>query len=96
MFESTFSTSYRPWKGDNYANKFYITKEGMIDLYNWIKKEIPDLLFYSKNKNACFDENELYINDVGHIDTLIMTLNDSLLAEKMKDIRQYIRKYAEK
>ena len=62
---------------------FYITKEGMIDLFNWIKREFPDLLFYSKHKNACFDENELYIND-DYGDQLWMTLNDSLLAEKMK------------
>ena len=34
---------------------FYITKEGMIDLYNWIKREFPNLLFYSYDKNACFD-----------------------------------------
>ena len=62
---------------------FYITKEGMIDLYNWIKREFPNLLFYSYDKNACFDENELYIND-DYGDQLWMTLNDSLLAEKMK------------
>lgn len=63
---------------------FYATKEGIIDLFNWIKREFPDLLFYSYNKNACFDENELYVNDVGYSVQLWMTLNDSLLAEKMK------------
>ena len=62
---------------------FYITKEGMIDLYNWIKREFPNLLFYSYDKNACFDENELYIND-DYGDQLWMTLNDSLLDEKIK------------
>ena len=62
---------------------FYITKEGMIDLYNWIKREFPNLLFYSYDKDDCFDENELYIND-DYGDQLWMTLNDSLLAEKMK------------
>ena len=62
---------------------FYSNKEGIIELFNWIKKEFPDLDFYSWKDNARFNDENLRNNDVGYYNTLYLTLKDSLLSKKM-------------
>lgn len=62
---------------------FYSNKEGIIELFNWIKKEFPELDFYSWKDNARFNERNLYLNEVGYHDKLYLTLKNSELSNKM-------------
>lgn len=64
---------------------FYLNKENFIELYEWLKKECPNIQYYDNNKNDLVDEIELYNSLTGHTGQIILTDEHSVLSSKIFD-----------
>ena len=64
---------------------FYTNKEKFIELFEWIKKEFPNIRYFDSNKNCILDETEIYNGEPGYSNQIILTDEHSSLYSKVRD-----------
>lgn len=52
---------------------FYLNKESFLELFEWIKKEYPNIKYYDNIKNNLLNEIELHNGLVGYTGQIILT-----------------------
>lgn len=62
---------------------FYSNKENFLELFEWLKKEFPNIKYYDNRKNNLLNETELYTGTVGYTGQVILTDENSILAQKV-------------
>ena len=62
---------------------FYLNKESFLELFEWIKKEYPNIKYYDNIKNNLLNEIELHNGLVGYTGQIILTDEHSILANKI-------------
>lgn len=62
---------------------FYLNKESFLELFEWIKKEYPNIKYYDNIKNNLLNEIELHNGLVGYTGQIILTDENSILANKI-------------
>lgn len=64
---------------------FYLNKENFIELFEWIKKEFPNIRYFDNTKNCLLDETEIYNGEPGYSNQIILTDEHSSLYRKVRD-----------
>lgn len=68
---------------------FYLNKENFIELFEWIKKEFPNIRYFDNNKNCILDETEIYNGEPGYSKQIYLTNEHSTLYSKVRDNNSY-------
>ena len=68
---------------------FYTNKEKFIELFEWIKKEFPNIRYFDNTKNCLLDETEIYNGEPGYSKHIFLTDEYSTLYSKVRDNNSY-------